>query len=154
MLQRWNPVNEIERMWDEMDRVLTDSFVRPRTAARAWTFRPAIDVYDSGEQVVVRAILPGATSEDIDLTIEQNTLTLRGRFGHTASDESHSDVTWYRREIGSGQFAESFTLPVPVDAENATASFENGILTLTLPKAEQARTRRIPVQAPQALTAE
>lgn len=151
MIQRWNPMNDFERVWDEMDRMLTEGFTRGRGTSRGWSLRPAVDLYDTGDELVFRAMLPGARPDDIDLTIEQNTLTIKGRYGQTLQDESAKTATWYRREIVAGQFAESITLPVPVDAERAEANFEDGILTLTLPKAEQARVRRINVQGPKAL---
>lgn len=95
--------------------------------------------------------MPGANPEDIEVSIEQNALTIRGRYGYQLSEDEAKKVTWYRREIGMGEFAETFTLPAPVDADHAEASFADGILTLTLPKAEQARIKRIPVQAHKAL---
>lgn len=151
MLQRWNPITDFDRMWDEMDRMLSETVGRSRLNPRSWAYRPAIDVYDAGDHIVVKALIPGAKPDDIDLMIEQNTLTLKGRYGDVQSDEEAQKYTWYRREIGSGQFAESFTLPVPVEADKANANFENGVLTLMLPKAEQARVRRINVQGQKAL---
>lgn len=147
MLQRWSPFTDIDRVWDEMDRLLGESLPRVRTSSRMGTFRPAMDLYDEGDELIFKAVIPGARSEDIELSVEQNTLTVRGHFGYTLPDEVAKTTTWYRREIGSGQFAESVTLPVPIDSERAEARFEDGILTLKLPKAEQARTRRIPVKS-------
>ena len=149
VMQRWNPMSEFERMWDEMDRMFTDAFRRGQAGPRTWTLRPPIDVYDSGEQLVVRAAVPGAQPEDIDIAIEQNTLSIRGRVGYTLPEEERERATWYQRGIASGEFSETITLPVPVDTERAQASFEHGILTLTLPKAAEARVRRIPVRAEQ-----
>ncbi len=146
MLQRWSPFTDIDRVWDEMDRLLGEGFPRGRQAGRMGSFRPAMDLYDKGEELIFRAVIPGAHPEDIELSVEQNTLTIRGRFGYAINPEEAKNTTWYRREISAGQFAESLTLPVPIDSENAEAHFENGILTLKLPKAEQARTRRIPVK--------
>lgn len=147
MLQRWSPFGDIDRVWDEMDRLLGESFPRVRPSGRMGTFRPAMDLYDKGEELYFKAVIPGARPEDIELSVEQNTLTIRGRFGYTLTEDESKGTTWYRREIGSGQFAESVTLPVPIDSEKAEAHFEDGILTLKLPKAEQARTKRIPVKA-------
>jgi len=146
MLQRWSPFTDIDRVWDEMDRLIGESFPRVRPASRMGTFRPAMDLYDQGDELIFKAVIPGARSEDIELSVEQNTLTIRGRFGYTLNTDDAKKTTWYRREIGTGQFAESVTLPFPIDSERAEAHFEDGILTLSLPKAEQARTRRIPVK--------
>ncbi len=147
MLQRWSPFTDIDRVWDEMDRLLGESFPRVRPAARMGSFRPAMDLYDQGDELVFKAVIPGAKSEDIELSVEQNTLTIRGKFGYTLDADNVKNTTWYRREIGSGQFAESVTLPFPINTERAEAHFEDGILTLSLPKADQARTRRIPVKS-------
>lgn len=146
MMQRWNPMVDIERMWSEMDRLLSDSFIRPRSLTR-FGFRPAIDLYDQDDELILKAIVPGAKPEDIELSVEQNTLTIRGKFGYTLNEDEAKGVTWYRREIGSGEFAETISLPVPVDSDRAEANFTDGVLTLRIPKAEQARARRIPVKA-------
>jgi len=153
MLERWNPVADMERLWNEMDRIFEEAFGRTARplASRVLSYRPATDIYDTGEALVVKVAVPGAKPEDLEVSFEQNTLTIRGHYGYHLSEDEAKKVTWYRREIGTGQFAESFTLPVPVDTEHAEATFADGILTLTLPKAEQARIKRIPVHAPQAL---
>lgn len=152
MLERWNPVAEMNRVLQDMDRFLSETTGRTPFGTRVWTYRPPIDLYDTGEQFVLRAVIPGATPDSIDISLEQATLTIRGAFGYAPSEGEARSVTWYRREIGQGQFAESFRLPVPVDADHVQATFENGILTLTMPKAEQAKAKRISVQAPHALT--
>jgi HSP20 family protein len=152
MLERWSPFAEMERMWNELDRVFNEAFGRTRPSlARPWTYRPATDIYDTGDALVVKVAVPGANPEDIEVSIEQNALTIRGRYGYQLSEDEAKKAAWYRREIGMGEFAETFTLPAPVDADHAQASFADGILTLTLPKAEQARIKRIPVQAHKAL---
>ena len=106
-----------------------------------------MDVYDAGENLVIKALIPGATPDDLDISLEQNTLTIKGTLGYQYRDDEAKQVTWYRREIGYSDWAESIQLPTPVDSEHANAEFDNGILTLTLPKAEQARIKRIPVQS-------
>jgi HSP20 family protein len=146
MMQRWNPLGDFDRVWGEMDRLLNDSFVRPRALPR-FSYRPAIDLYDQGDELVFKAVLPGAKPEDIELSVEQNTLTIRGKFGYTLGEDEAKSATWYRREIGFGEFAETISLPVQVDSGRAEANFTDGILTLRIPKAEQARVRRIPVKA-------
>jgi len=152
MMERWSPFTEVERMWGEFDRLFNEAFGRTRPLLlRGWTYRPAMDLYDTGEAVVVKVAVPGGRPDDFEVSIEQNALSIRGRYGYQLSEDEAKSVTWYRREIGTGEFAETITLPAPVDAEHAQASFADGILTLTLPKAEQARVRRIPVQAHQAL---
>jgi HSP20 family protein len=140
------------RLFDEMDRLFAETLEGGRVAPQQHSFRPAIDMYDTGEGFVVRAVVPGATPETLDVSMEQSTLHISGRWGYTLSEDEMKRATWYRREIGSGQFAQSIQLPAPVDSEHVTANFEHGILTLWLPKAEQARTKRIEISSPKALT--
>jgi HSP20 family protein len=144
MVDRWAPVLDVERMIDEMDRMFGDRVARNR-GGRNRAYRPAMDVYDSGDNIVVKALIPGASPDDLDISLEQNTLTIKGSIGYELTDDQAKQVTWYQREIGYTEWAESLQLPTPVNAEGATADFDNGILTLTLPKEEQAKIKRIPV---------
>ena len=146
MMQRWNPLGDFDRVWGEMDRLLNDSLTRTRTAPR-FSFRPAMDLYEQGDEVVFKTVLPGAKPENIELVIEQTTLTICGQFGYTLGEDEAKGATWYRRQIGFGDFAETITLPVAVDSEHAEAHFADGILTLRMPKADHARVRRIPVKS-------
>jgi HSP20 family protein len=147
MVERWSPFRDVDRMFDEMNRLVTDQMGQNRGVSRNRGYRPAMDVYDAGESIVIKALIPGAHPEDLDISIEQNTLTIKGSLGYKVDDEQARQVTWYQREIGYSDWAESLQLPTPVDSEQAQAEFEHGILTLTLPKAEQARVKRIPVQS-------
>ena len=88
-----------------------------------------------------------ARSEDLQLSLEQNVLTIQGSYGYRLPEEEARQITWYRQEIGQGQFVESISLPVPVNAEQIQATFADGILTVRLPKAEQACTKSIPIQS-------
>lgn len=147
MVTRWTPVFDVDRMFDEMNRMMTDRAGQNHGGSRNRGYRPAMDVYDAGENIVIRALIPGAKPDDLDISLEQNTLTIRGTLGYKVSEEQANQVTWYQREIGYTDWAESIQLPTPVDAEQAQAEFEHGILTLSLPKAEQARIKRIPVHS-------
>lgn len=149
MLERWNPVAEMERVMSEMNRLMSEVFERPLLRARALAWRPATDVYETGDALVIRLAVPGARPEDLEVTAEQNVVTIRGRYGYRLSEDEANQATWYRREIATGEFAESITLPVPVKVEEAKATVENGIVTLSFPKAEEARVKRIPVQVTQ-----
>ncbi|GBD19360.1 Spore protein SP21 [bacterium HR27] len=146
MLERWNPVAEAERMLSEMNRLMSEVLERPLIRARALAWRPATDVYETGDALVIRLAVPGAKPEDLEVTVEQNVVTIRGKYGYRLSEDEAKQATWYRREIATGEFAESITLPMPVNLEGAKATVENGIGTLTFPKAEEARVKRIPVQ--------
>jgi HSP20 family protein len=147
MVTRWSPFADMDRMFDEMDRMMTNRIGHNRGVSRNRGYRPAMDVYDAGEEIVVKALIPGASPEDLEISLEQNTLTIKGTLGYDISSDQADQVTWYQREIGFTEWAETIQLPTPIDADAAQAGFEHGILTLTLPKAEQARIKRIPVQS-------
>jgi HSP20 family protein len=151
MLQRWNALSDFDRLWNDIDRLFSDRANRSRSAFPVSGFRPAIDLYDADDQLVVKALIPGAKPEDLQLSLEQNVLTIQGSYGYRLPDERARNLTWYRQEIGQGQFVESISLPVPVNAEQIQATFEDGILTVRLPKAEQARTKSIPIQSAKAV---
>lgn len=149
MLERWSPMAELDRMLDEVDRRLGETIGRSRVLPRIrLSSRPAVDLYDTGDALILKAELPGAAPADIDIALERNTVTLRGRTGYAMSEEEARRLTWYRREITTGSFIEVVDLPVAVDADAAVATFDNGMLTLTLPKAEQVRVRHIAVRTP------
>ncbi len=147
MVTRWTPFADVDRMFDEMDRMMTNRIGHNRGVSRNRGFRPAMDVYDAGEEIIVKALIPGARPEDLDISLEQMSLTIKGTLGYQVTEEQARQMTWYQREIGFTEWAETIQLPTPVDADGAEADFEHGILTLTLPKAEQARVKRIPVHS-------
>ena len=107
----------------------------------AWN--PAVDVYDNGSEVVIHAELPGAKKEDIDVRVENNVLTLSGQ---KQRSEETKEEGFYRSERAFGSFSRSFSLPTTVDVSKISAEFSDGVLTLTLPKAEEAKPRQIEVQ--------
>lgn len=107
----------------------------------AWT--PACDIFEDKEGVKIVVELPGVKPEDVKLSIENNLLTIRGEKRQTA-EESTERVHRYERIYG--QFERAFALPTTVDADRVEAHFENGVLSVTLPKVERARPREIPVK--------
>jgi HSP20 family protein len=146
MMQRYVPTTNVSRIMNDMDRLFTEPFNALRSLSQMTTLRPAIDLFELGDHLIVRALVPGATADDIDITLERNILTIRGRFGAAMAEEEDKQVVWYRREIGEGRFSESIALPVEVEGDGVEAFFKNGMLILRLPKVEQARTRKIGVQ--------
>jgi HSP20 family protein len=108
-----------------------------------------LDVYATEDQVVVLAAVPGMNPEDLELTVHQNTISLSGKIGSVADTEEAKGATWYVHELASGTFRRSITLPFPVDSDQTEASFEHGILRVTLPKAESAKPRKIAINAGQ-----
>lgn len=147
MIERWRPRAEIERMFEEMDRLLPGPFRRGRALTRTLAPRHAVDLYETPDRLVIKALVPGSQPEDIDVSLDHMTVTIRARYGYRLPEDEAEAVTWHYQEIDSGQFTETVTLPVPVDQDQVTATVQNGILTVTLQKTAETRARRIPVQA-------
>lgn len=142
---RWEPWSELMTLRDAMDRLFQESFVQPgRLIGTAVTGAVPIDMYQQDGAVVVKAPLPGVKPEDIDITVVGETLTIKGEMKEE-KEVKEEDVI--RRERRFGSFSRSVSLPNPVDTSKASASFENGVLTLTLPVAEEARPKAIKVQS-------
>jgi HSP20 family protein len=140
-----------------MDRLLDEAFVgSPFRTVWSRTGSPIqampLDVYATENEVVVLAAVPGMRPEDLEITVHQNTVTLSGTVADVAESEEAKDATWYLQELWSGHYRRSLTLPVEVDADQAQASFEHGILRIRLPKAEQAKPRKIAITGGSAQT--
>ncbi|HLU34161.1 MAG TPA: Hsp20/alpha crystallin family protein [Thermomicrobiales bacterium] len=105
-----------------------------------------LDIYSTDDNVVIIAAVPGMHPDDLDLTVQRNTVTLSGTIRDAMGEDEAKEVTWYARELTRGTYRRSITLPFAVDADHATAEFEHGILRVVLPKEESARPRRISIQ--------
>jgi HSP20 family protein len=106
-----------------------------------------LDIYATPEEAIVIAALPGLNPEDLEITYTQNTLTLSGSVPNVAESEQAQNATWYAHELWSGQFQRTVSLPFEVDASQAEATFEHGIVRITLPKAEWAKPHKIAIRA-------
>ena len=151
---------------DAMDRLFAESFVSSpfRTLwsqGGNWAggaYPLPLDVYATGDEVVLIAAVPGARPEDVEVSINQGTVTLTGKLANAAEAEDAKRATWYLHELWYGPFQRTVSLPMEVDAAKAEAIFADGILKIRLPKAEQAKPRKIEVRvaepaAPQAVGA-
>jgi len=145
-LVRWEPFHDLISLRDAMDRLFEESFVRPRigwpTLVGAEAL--AVDMYETDEAVVVKMAIPGVEPEDLDVSVVGDTLTIKGE---TKVEEEVKEENYIRRERRYGSFCRSLTIPVPVVPDKAEAGFENGILTLNLPKAEEVKPKAIKVKA-------
>ena len=144
-LVRWEPFRDLISLREAMDRLVEDSFVRPSpgwpVAAGPGTL--AVDVYETDDDVVVKTAIPGIKPEDIDISLTGDTLTIKGE---TKSEEEVKEENYIRREMRYGSFARTVTVPAPVVADKANAEFEDGVLTLTLPKAEEIKPKTIKIK--------
>jgi HSP20 family protein len=133
--------DQLTNMRDELDRVFESSFgsiFRPLGSLNRWN--PAVDVYQDNEQFTVYAELPGLKKEEIEISLNGDTLTIGGERKHEAKADQG-----FRSERYFGKFQRSLTLPVAVNSEKVNATYKDGILKVVLPKAEAAKPKQIPV---------
>ena len=145
MITRYDPFRDVLSLRDAMDRLFQESFVRPN----GWTM-PAnvpVDVHETEQGYVVEASLPGWKPEDVNITFQDGALTISGQHNEPSEPQAQNGngKNWHLRERKFASFSRSFTFPSAVDADKAQADYENGVLTLTLPKAESAKPRQIKI---------
>lgn len=145
-ITRWDPFGEIVSLRQAMDRLVEDSFVSPLSwrTVRGEDLRPALDVHQTADEVVVTASLPGIKPEDVEMTITGQTLVVRGEF---KEDETVDRDQYLYRERRFGSFSRQIELPTRVEGDRADATFENGVLRLSIPKAEDVKPRQIQIKA-------
>ncbi len=143
-LTRWDPFRDILTLQDRVNRFFGDSFTRLPAAEAAGAWFPPVDILEEGDQLVLRAELPGVNKDDIDIRVENGTVTLRGEKKLEKEVDSESA---YRLERFYGSFARSFVLPTSIDADKIKATYKDGVLEVVLPKAEEARPRKVKVLA-------
>ncbi|MCL5959943.1 MAG: Hsp20/alpha crystallin family protein [Chloroflexi bacterium] len=131
---RWDPFGEMTRLQRVMDRMLEEPFFRPYETILPTVPAMAVDLQEADNEYILKATVPGVQPEDVDITVSDNLLTIRADI---REEKETREGTYHLKERRFGTCCRSFTLPTPVKAEEAKATFENGILTLTLPKAER-----------------
>ncbi|MFI5340642.1 MAG: Hsp20/alpha crystallin family protein [Candidatus Methylomirabilales bacterium] len=142
---KWDPLRDLLSIQDRMNRLFEQTLSRSRAeegiAASTWS--PAVDIYETPETIVMKAELPSLSREDIEIHIRDNTLTLRGerRFAKEVQQESY-----LRIERAYGAFQRSFTLPATIQQDKIRAVFRDGVLELTLPKAEEAKPKKVAIE--------
>jgi HSP20 family protein len=139
-------MHEMVTLRDAMDRLFDDAFTRPwglRDGARG-TGVPSVDMYETENEVIVRAAVPGMKADDVQINVTGEMLTLKGE---TKEDSEVKEKAYHIREQRWGTFERSIALPTMVVADKAKAEFENGVLTITLPKAEEVKPKTITVKA-------
>jgi HSP20 family protein len=144
-LIRWEPAREMMTLREAMDRLFDDAFTRPLSIRDGWSMaNPAIDMYQTENDVVVKASIPGMKAEDVQINITGDVLTLKGE---VKQEEERNDKAWHIREQRFGSFERSVALPTAVKTDKAGAVFENGVLTVTLPKADEVKPKTINIKA-------
>lgn len=141
-LIQWKPGRDMMTLRDAMDQLFDEAFTRPFGTMEF--SMPAVDLYQTNDEVMVKAALPGMKSDEVEISITGEMLTLKGE---TRQEDEKTDASYLIREQRYGRFERSLTLPTEVQSDKAKAEFENGVLTITLPKAEQVRPKTITVKA-------
>jgi HSP20 family protein len=142
---RWEPLRELSSLQNEMNRLFNTAFDSPASpgngaAMRRWV--PAMDLLETAENFVLRADLPGLSQDDVKIELEDSTLTVSGE---RKSEHVDKQEGYYRVERAFGSFSRSLSLPKGIDADAVTASFENGVLEIRVPKPEERKPRRIAI---------
>jgi len=144
-LIRWEPAREMMTLRDAMDRLFDDAFTRPlRLYDGGQMSMPAIDMYQTDNEVVVKAAIPGIKADDVQINVTGEVLTIKGE---TRENEESKEKAYHIREQRWGMFERTVALPTDVVADKAKAEFENGILTITLPKAEEVKPKTITIKS-------
>ena len=147
-IARWEPFGGLVSLRDAMDRLVSESFIRPSSEAGQQSSSLAVDVRDEGDHFVISAPLPGMTPEDVEITVLGDMLRIRGE-RREEQQRGSEDQRWLVREQRYGSFERGLRLPSTVKADAAEAEFNNGILTIKLPKSEEAKERRIQIRGGQ-----
>jgi HSP20 family protein len=141
-LARWEPFRGATTLQDQVNRLLNDVFERKAEESSLTTWAPSVDIYETEHELVVKADLPEVDAKDLDIRVENNILTIRGerKFEKKVNEENYLRV-----ERAYGSFARSFTLANTVNSEAIKADYQNGVLTLSIPKKEEAKPKQIKV---------
>ena len=147
-LTRWDPSNEMVSLRDAVNFLFQESFVQPTIGARSErgdnTGTLPLDITEGENDFVITASLPGIKPEDVQTTVQGDTVMIKAE---SKTNGEQKGQNWLMRERRTGSFQRSITLGTPINSDKASAQFEHGVLTLTLPKSEQARPKQIKLNA-------
>ena len=142
---RWQPYGAIASLQDSINRLFNDAF--PHTpsedemALSAW--RPAVDIFDKPDSIVIHAELPGVTKDDVSIEVKENILTLKGE---RIEIKEVNEEKYYRKERSFGKFYRAFTLPSAINPENIKATFKDGVFEIEIPKPEEQKPKNIQIR--------
>ncbi|HYW99068.1 MAG TPA: Hsp20/alpha crystallin family protein [Candidatus Elarobacter sp.] len=141
-LTRWEPFRGVISLQEQVNRLFNDAFERQGEESSLTAWAPAVDIYETEHELVVKADLPDVDPKDLDIRVENNVLTIRGerKFEKKVNEENYLRV-----ERAYGSFARSFTLANSVNSDAIKADYQNGVLTLTIPKKEEAKPKQIKI---------
>lgn len=143
-LIRWEPMREMVSLREAMDRLFDDAFTRPMGLSEGFGRGPAVDMYQTDDEVVVQATVPGMKADDVQISVTGDTITIKGEVKEKVDAK---EKAYHIREQRWGSFERTLALPTAVVSEKAKAEFEDGVLTITLPKAEEVKPKMITIKA-------
>lgn len=139
----WEPLRDLQKMHEEMDRLFSGFWPKAdRDGAEIAAWRPAIDMYEEKDRIVVKAELPGVRKEDLALSLTEDILTIKGERKYEKEEKREN---YYRLEGSYGTFQRALQLPRSVKSDAVAAEFRDGVLKITLPKSEESKTREIKI---------
>jgi HSP20 family protein len=141
-IARLEPFRGLSTLQDQFNRLFNESFRTHGEESALTTWAPAVDIYETPNELVVKADLPDVNEKDIDVRVENNLLTIRGE---RKFEKSVSEDNFLRVERAYGSFSRSFSLPNTLNADAIAAEYKNGVLTVTLPKREETKPRQVKV---------
>ena len=142
VLSRWEPFRGATTLQEQINRLFSDTLDRKGDEGNLTSWAPAVDIYETEHELVVKADLPDVDAKDLDVRVENNILTIRGE---RKFEKKVEDKDYLRVERAYGSFARSFSLASSVNAEAIKADYKDGVLTLTIPKREEAKPKQIKV---------
>jgi HSP20 family protein len=144
MITRWDPFRELAQLQDRVNRLFQETGAGHDEGIITGSFVPPVDIYETEHNIVLKVEVPGVEQKDLDIRIENNTITIRGerKFEKEVKEEN-----FHRVERRYGSFQRSFSLPNTVNTESVTADYENGLLKVTLAKRAEAKPKQIKVNA-------
>jgi HSP20 family protein len=150
-MERWDPFNDIVSLRDAMDRLFEQSVVHPQRMAGRQSLAGAkvmpVDLFQKGADYIIKAYVPGVKAEDVQISSERDAVTLKAHIpGEIETDEARG-YRWMVDELGYGDVLRTLVMPGPIDAAKIEATVENGVLTVLVPQAEEAKPRKIQVKA-------
>jgi len=150
-MQRWDPFGDIVSLRDAMDRLFEQSVVSPQRAAGRPSVAGArvmpVDMFQKGSDYIIKAYVPGVKAEDVEISTEREMVTLKAHIPGDIEAEESKGYRWMVDELGCGDVVRTLAMRGPIDAAKIDASVENGVLTVVVPQAEEAKPRKIEVKS-------